>query len=473
MAKHRTKWVLVAAWLATCLVPAPTFAKDAWTAEDGKSSLEVGAFYKTFSSGLRMQSGLVDATEALEALAAAARDGLPPEQAALVPEVKAVPPYGGTSAHTARIWGRLMLWERLELSAAWQLGTIIASDPAFIGGAALGSAVPVTATQGASRRLVDFDPVLAEKGGFMLQHNLDLLALKLRTPFADITAGRQVLSWGSGRFWNPTDLLSPFGPTDIDREVRRGIDAVRVSIPLAETTQLELLWLPQLEPRDHGGVLRTQFNLGGFDIASSVAKYVRDAVFGLESTGDIGPVGVHGELAATVGLDHMPQAEPDRFLRAVVGADVRPLDDLVLTGEYYFNGWGATDPSGYLGVLRSARVTRGEVFGAGRHYLGLAAAWQASELLSVQATAITNLQDPSVLIVPALEYWAEQSVLLRVGGYVPLGRQPDAAALESLTLSDLTSQSDAWRSATGTLGLRSEYGASPFGIFVQLAVHLL
>jgi len=60
-----------------------------------------------------------------------------------------------------------------------------------------------------------------------------------------------------------------------------------------------------------------------------------------------------------------------------------------------------------------------------------------------------------------------------VGGYLPIGRQPDPSALQSLTLSDLISQTDAWRSATGSLGLRSEYGASPFGMFAQLVVHLL
>ena len=89
---------------------------------------------------------------------------------------------------------------------------------------------------------------------------------------------------------------------------------------------------------------------------------------------------------------------------------------------------GAREPSQYLSVLKSDRVTRGEVFGAGRHYAGLVAAWQASDLLSVQATALANLQDPSVMLVPALEYWMEQSVLLRAGGYVPIALETLLAA---------------------------------------------
>lgn len=473
MNRLRFQNTFVAAFVAASLSSLTTEAKDVWTSKDGESSLEVNAFYKAFATGLRMRSGLVDGSKAIETLVASVRESLPPEQASLVPEVRAIPLYGGTSTHNARIWSRLVLRDRFEFLAAWQLGAIIASDPAFAASASLGSAVPARFTQGANRRLVDFDRVITQESGLVLLNNLDQLAFKVRLSGANLTIGRQVLSWGSGRFWNPTDLLSPFAPTDIDREVRRGIDAFRASIPLAETIQLEVLVLPQLELRNVGGVLRTQVNVKGFDIAPSVAKYMRDSVIGLDVTGDIGPVGVHGEAAWTSAFDRNPGKAPERFLRAVVGADLRPLDDLVLTGEYYYNGWGASDTSGYLGVLRSDRVLRGEVFGAGKHYVGLAASWQASELLSVAGSVIANVQDPSVLIAPAIEYWAEQSLLLRFGGYVPFGRAPDVAPLQQLTPNDLLLQTDAWRNATRGFGLRSEYGASAFGMFVQLAIRLL
>ena len=141
-------------------------------------------------------------------------------------------------------------------------------------------------------------------------------------------------------------------------------------------------------------------------------------------------------------------------MRAVVGADARPRDDVVVTAEYYFNGWGVTDPAGYLAVLSSDRVQRGEVFGAGRHYLGGSAVWRTSELLSLGGTALVNLADPSALVIPSLEYWAEQKVLLRAGGYLPIGRRPTAAVPQDLAL-------------------RSEYGAAPFGVFAQLAIYLL
>ena len=423
----RTRCALLAL-VAVWLVPSVVLA-DIWTWDGETSELEIRNFYKSMATGLGLPRGLVDALDA--------------------------PAYGALWTHTTRTWGHLVLRKRLELQAGWQLGALIASDRTFSGGGVPGTTLPLAAAPPARRRLMDFDPLLVSRGGMSLYHDLDLLALKVSTSHADVTVGRQVLSWGSGRLWNPTDLLSPFAPTDVDREVRRGVDAVRVSLPLAATAQLEVLWLPLPELRDNGGVVRAQVNVAGFDVAPSAAKYVRDAVFGLDVTGDVGPLSIHGEAAWTVALDRDDQARRDQFLRAVAGADARPTDDVVLSAEYYENGWGAADPAGYLGVLRSTRVARGEVSGAGRHYLGLTGSWMASGLLTVRGAAITNLSDPSLLVVPSLEYSVEQNVLVRAGCYLPLGRRPDLDH------------------ATDSLALRSEYGASSLGAFAQIAIYLL
>ena len=392
---------------------------DTWSWDDEQSELELRNFYKTMVIGLRLPPAVVDAHLA--------------------------PAYGALWTHATRTWGHLVLHDRYELQAGYQLGALIASDPALAGGGGLGNTVLTAAAPRAKRRLVDLDPLLAQRGGLAIYHDLDLLAVKVKLPHADVTVGRQVLSWGSGRLWNPTDLLSPFAPTDIDREVRRGVDAVRVSVPLSETAQLDALWLPLPDLAEHGGVVRAQVNVGGFDIAPSAAKYVRDAVLGLDVSGDVGPVGVHAEAAYTHALD-----VDERFVRAVAGAELRPLDKLVVIGEYYFNGWGAHAAADYLDVLRSDRVARGEVFGAGRHYAGFVAAWKHSDLLTLQAIAIANLQDPSLMLVPAVEYWADQKMLVRAGAYLPAGRAPGEG-----------------------LALRSEYGIAPLGAFAQLAIYLL
>jgi hypothetical protein len=52
-----------------------------------------------------------------------------------------------------------------------------------------------------------------------------------------------------------------------------------------------------------------------------------------------------------------------------------------------------------------------------------------------------------------------------------LGARPDAGVMESLTVSDVLHLTPAFLSAVSSLGLRSEYGTSPWGAFVQVGVY--
>jgi hypothetical protein len=420
-------------------------------ADDSDTAVDAGAFFKTLDSAVRMQPRLVEATDALRRLLAQVRLEHPDLS---LPEIAAPPSSGTSSANIARVWGRKLFNDRIELSAGWQVDATFASDPALTGASQLGGSVSIAGNEATSRRrLIDFDHVLVDRDNLLLQHNLDLLAVKVKLPTGEIVVGRQVLSWGAGHFWNPTDLLSPFAPTDVDREVRHGVDAVRYSVPLSSTSLVDLLYLPQKEGRAQGGA---------------------DLVVGADASGDVGPLGVHAEVAYTRNMPSLDEGSADagqRFVRGVAGVDWRPADKWTVTAEYYVNGFGAGDTSGYADRLHSDRVVRGEVFGAGRHYIGLSAAWRRSELLSWHTLVVANVADPSALVVPVAEYWAAQKVLLRIGGYVPAGAHPDSVALQRLTPADVLAASPGFRAATRSLGLRSEYGASPWGVFAQLGIY--
>jgi hypothetical protein len=459
--------------LAAVLAGGAAQAKPVWTSEDGDATLEVGGFYKTFAAGMLLPEGLVGSTEALAEVIGEAKQSLPASDAAALPAFEPLPREGALAAQVARVVARLLWSEWLDAEVAWQLAASLASDPAFAGGAMPGGS-PLGSAALARRRLVDFDGELIGSGTLRLRHDLDRLSLKLSRPGIDLVVGRQVLGWGSGRLWNPTDLLSPFAPTDIDKEVRKGVDAVRVSVPLGTTGLLDALWLPQQRAADHGGVLRAQVNVLGYDLSLSAAKYVSDLVFGADFSGDAGPLGVHGEAAwtlAVAGWGDGPLKVEERFVRAVAGLEWRPLEKLVLMGEYYFNGFGAADARDYAAELRSDRVARGEVFGAGRHYLGLVSSWLASDLVTLTTTALVNLGDPSAMLVPVLEWSVEQSVLVRAGAFIPFGARADPSRARALGPADVVGGTPAFVDAISTLGLRSEYGAAAGGVLVQLAVY--
>jgi hypothetical protein len=445
-----------------------------WTGDDGNSLLEVKAFYKGFAAWLAFPDGLVDETNALQNLESQARSSLPPNLAAKLPQIPTLPWEGGLSTQSIRGQVRFLWNKRIELTAAYEVDAAIASAPALVNGVGFGATTQGLTAPLASRRLVDLNPVLLNDLGLRITQNLDQLAVKVALPKGEVVVGRQVLSWGTGRFWNPTDLLSPFAPTDIDREVRHGIDALRYSVPLSATALLDVLFLPQQHGANEGGAARAQFNVGGFDLSFSLAKYTTDLVAGADFAGDIGPVSIHGEAAYTVSLGGLGTSSvkiSDQYLRAVAGADWMPISHLTLSLEYYFNGFGATNPAGYLAKLTSPEEETGEVFGAGRHYLGFAVGYGVTDLATISTTAILNLQDPSCEIVPAVEWWFEQNVLIRAGGYIPVGQGPNPAALRALTTTDVLTGSAAFTSAISSYGLRSEYGAAPGGLFAQVGVY--
>ncbi|MBL8956336.1 MAG: hypothetical protein JNK82_36520 [Myxococcaceae bacterium] len=397
--------------LVLCLAAPPALAMELAREDDG-AVVEVSGFYKNLLFGVAVPNG----------------------------------PAGAMDAQILRAQTRFLFAEVFELDVAYQLQFVLATDPAFVGGTSLSGTIGGTGA-GPQRRLVPLESVVASTPTSVLTQNLDRLAMKFALPFGDLTIGRQVLSWGTGRFFNPTDVLSPFPPTVIDREVRRGFDAVRLAIALGETTQLDLLWLPQLVAEEHGGVARFQTNVLGWDFSISAGKYVRDFVVGFDLVGDVGPVNVHAEGAYTIEW-LKAGAVGEHFFRGVAGADWRPHEVVMLTLEYSYNGYGTTDPSRYVQVLTSVRARRGEVFGAGKHVVAAAASWRANDLLSTSLAVLCNVADPSAVAIASLEYSFTQRVLVRAGAYVPMGRPP----------------------VNGQL--KSEYGSGAFGAFAQVGVYV-
>lgn len=459
------------------LAALPASALEVWRS-DGGVSVDVSGFSKSLVSSVWVQPALVDGTAALQDVLDEVRPLVPPELQSQLPVDVRLPPHVLLTAQVARVGAKARFKELLTLDVAWQLTASLVSTPRFAAGNSLSGTIGGASTlQAAPRRLVDLEPVLTQSGGLRVEHQLDRLSLRVALPFGDLTIGRQVLSWGTGRVWNPTDVLSPFPPTVVDREVRRGFDAARLAIALGPTTQLDLLYLPQRRAAANGGVVRFQTNIAQWDGAVSFGKYVDDLLLGVDVVGDVGPVSVHGEAAYTIALAGLgvagePVTVSEHFLRAVVGADWRPHEKVMLSAEYHFNGFGARSPEDYVAKLSSARVTRGEVFGAGQHAAALIGVWQAHDLAALSLVALGNLQDPSVLLIPSLEWSFAQNVIVRLGANLPIGAPPDASVLRALTATDLVLQTPAYTTATRTLGVRSEHGTSTYAAFLQVGLYV-
>ena len=280
-------------------------------------------------------------------------------------------------------------------------------------------------------RLWDIEPT--DLPDVRLEHDIDRLFIAFSVGPADITVGRQVITWGSAWFWKPTDRFSPFSPMDIDPDVKRGVDAVRAEVFLGETSSLDLvasferhadtdreLWV-------HGGA-RLRTTVSSYDLALSVARFQEtdegDFMVGAEFSGAIESVGFRGEAAFNI-----MEESHDWDIEAVVGADYHFETKTTLAGELFYNGYGAGDPDGYddllLDPVRGERLSRGEAFQLGRYYLGATVEQEANPLVTVTGSLITNLRDPSALLIAGVRWSVAENILCTAGVMVPFGERPE------------------------------------------------
>lgn len=270
--------------------------------------------------------------------------------------------------------------------------------------------------------------------GLTVLHRIDRLVLSAKLPHVDLALGRQPVSLGVGQVFTPMDLVNPFHPATIDSEYKPGVDALRVDAYAGTSGKLTVVgaWAGQpilgedaVDPADpvlEDLVLAAsgQVTVGVTDLIGFVGEVRAEPVFGVGTASSAGPIGLHGEATLT-----LPSGDEPPFLRAVAGADGRPTSKTTLSGELYVQTFGADAPEGYLDMLGSARVERGEVWALGRRYGSLAVAQEITPLVYGSLAVISNLGDPSALLAVSGSWSVADNADLVFGGYRGLGLPPD------------------------------------------------
>lgn len=253
----------------------------------------------------------------------------------------------------------------------------------------------------------DLEDDYLDRGSVFARHRLYRGFVTLNAPVADFTLGRQRIAWGSGRFWNPTDLLNPLNPIAVEREERQGADAVLVQRNLGPLSRLSFVYAPQ-RGADASRAVHYRTNFLKTDVALSLGEFRGDGVVGLDIVGRIGEGGLRLEAARTesdTGAD---------FIRAVAGFDYAFANTLALSIEYYYNGQGTSEQTQY----DFARLLAGSIQNVARHYVGVQAVYDITPLLRSDNAVIVNTDDGSRFLAPRLIY----SIAPNVDGAVGLQR---------------------------------------------------
>jgi hypothetical protein len=280
---------------------------------------------------------------------------------------------------------------------------------------------------GTTPRLLDLEHVFVDESDLRVAAELDRLSVTWQRPAFRLVVGRQAITWGVSYFWPALDLFGPFPPERADREYKPGVDAVRLTLPFGSLSELDLVAAGQgtslEEDGSIGGLHR--LHLGAVDVGAMAGWFHRDVVAGAFVVADVRGTGVRAEVAFTdSGEPADARLGRARFWRAGIGLDRQLTAAIAASLEAAWNGFGASEPDRYRATAEADRVRRGEVPSLGQWYLGASATWQAHPLVTVTASALANLGDGSVLLLPRVDWSLTDDLALVLGAVVGLGPGP-------------------------------------------------
>ena len=258
------------------------------------------------------------------------------------------------------------------------------------------------------RRALNLSSVIKETESYVWYHRIDRLFLTVRQDWGAVRIGRQAVTWGNGLIFNPMDLFNPFSPTDIERDYKLGDDMIVTQVPVADTGNLEALYVARRDPVE-GDIAWSQASLAGnmrfspgvYEFNVMAAKHFEDFIIGAGGVGYLGGAAWRVDATWTFLSSESPS---DDYLSLVANIDYSwawKNKNFYGLLEFYWNGLGEEN---YIAALNNPDIIRrlatGELFVLGRPYLSGSIRTEIHPLFNIFFTAINNISDPSGVIQP-------------------------------------------------------------------------
>ena len=336
-----------------------------------------------------------------------------------------------TPAYDHNLDVRLM-WERSWGPVALQIdhSTVYVAGDSFAFQGAPGTTLEQTPRED-SRRVMDLTWNIDRGDDHQLLHRIDRLALKFRAANWGVTVGRQAVSWGSGRVFQPMDLFNPFAPTAVDRDYKAGDDLLLVERLFADGSDLQLLAVGRRDDEERftgqAGSLAAKWHtfLGEGELELLAARHIADQVYGATVRWPVKGALLRSDVVATRLRDG------DWELSAVANIDYSLMwgeRNAYLFAEYFHSDFGVHELPDQIVMLPEAlrlRLQRGELFNLMRDYLAAGGSVEWHPLWNHSVTIIANLHDASTLLQTQVTFEPGDHQRLEFGAVVPLGNKGD------------------------------------------------
>lgn len=347
-----------------------------------------------------------------------------------------------------RLMGDARPAEGLALEAAYEQRISIASGTAPLAGFGV---LPSLAA--APYRIRQLDAAFVSAEGYAWRHELDRLAATYKLSSVQLVVGRQAIGWGRGVMFSAVDLFAPFSPFEIDREWRRGIDAVRAELTLGAKLSADAVAAIGDSVDSSAFVARVRGYRGPADFELVGGRRGRDLMAGMTSSSSVGDAEIHGELAVFRAADPLPaggQFDARIAIKGLVGGSYQFAvgNGLLVLAEYHYSGFGAPRAGEVLPLLANpafaARFARGDTQILGRHAIALVATYDVSPELQLGLRWLQSPVDGSGVATPTATATLSDRLAVLGAIFLPYGSAPSGPSLAS------------------------EYGATALTGFVQL-----
>jgi hypothetical protein len=218
------------------------------------------------------------------------------------------------------------------------------------------------------------------------------LYASLFLPFADVSIGRQIISFGQGMVFSPIDVFSSVNILDLTLR-RSGSDVARVRVPFSDLAGIDAIAKLTAKSREEAAAIKGYAHVAGFDVAG-IGMYQgaqNQVITGITFKGDM-VAGVYGEF-----VEHWKQAG-QRSFTGMLGADYSIENTWYFTGEYLYNEKPETsDTTAQLSILQTTIPL------LHHHYGFLMARYKINDLMNVSVSAIADISGKSG--VATLQYF--------------------------------------------------------------------
>jgi hypothetical protein len=278
-------------------------------------------------------------------------------------------------------------------------------------------------------RLFDLTHVFTDSGKTAVLHRLDRLAVRYASEQVVMKFGRQAITWGNGLVFNVMDIFNPFDPAAVDKEFKTGDDMLYGQYLLSSGNDFQGVMVFRRDPftedleADQSSLAFKYHHMASIsEYDGLVAQHYGDILVGAGANVSIGGAVWRGDLMITFADDDTVPSVVTSLSQSWTwgGKNISGV------AEYFYNGFGQSDGCYSFECLANnpdllARISRGELFNLGRHYLALSAMIEATPLFLLTPNVFLNLTDPSALIQVIFQNDLKENLLLWSAINVPLG----------------------------------------------------